>query len=61
LQSDLEEKILKLLYDRKEKTREIIENVLDYEMGYLFTNDDKDFNTFLSIKFKLSYLGLKCG
>ncbi len=50
LHSDLEEKILKLLYDRKEKTKEIIENLLDSEMGYLFTNDDKDFNSFLCTK-----------
>ena len=60
MELDLEEKILKLLYDRKEKTKEIIENILDYEMGYLFTNDDKDFNTFLSKYLKLSYIGLKC-
>jgi hypothetical protein len=49
LHFDLEDKILKLLYDRKEKTKEIIQEVLDYEMGYLFTNDDKGFNSFLGI------------
>jgi hypothetical protein len=33
----------------------MIENILDYEMGYLFTNDDKDFNTFLCI-YLIKYL-----
>ena len=37
-----------MLFDQKEKTRTIIQNVLESEMGYLFTNDNKEFNTFLS-------------
>lgn len=40
---------MKLLNERKEKTRDILENIMDYELGYLFTNDDKDFNSFLGI------------
>jgi len=32
----------------KEKTHKIIYDILEYETGYLFTNNSEDFNTFLS-------------
>ena len=41
-----------MLNEQKEKTHQIIENVLNSEMGYLFTNDEKDFNEFRSFYFK---------
>jgi uncharacterized protein (DUF169 family) len=39
LVEEISETVSKVLNEEREKTKEVVENIIDSEQGYLFTND----------------------
>jgi len=46
IQADIEERVQYILENRREKTRAILQNNLEAEMGYLHTNDNDLFESY---------------